>query len=277
MAQSWRPALPISTAFLLAGSRAILPTGCAAPMTHPNSDPPPARRLPRAGGVPSGADRARSGSRRRDLPLGNAAAQLSTLHLPPESLAFALDGAAQVVGAVRAGAALPAALVALAARVPAVAATPAARGAIQDLSYRAMRSLGRVDALCALLVRKAPPPYVGNLLCCALTLLLEAPPADDQRTAAAAQLARHADTPAREDPPDAAADLIASDSARFAVPVLSAAALMSGSPAHSPAYSPFTVVDQAVDAIAAWRRNSRSRRVSSMPCCAASCVRARPF
>src|SRR5260364_375913 len=54
----------------------------------------------------------------------------------PESLAFALDGAAHAVDAVRAGGALPAALARIFTRIDA----PAARGALQDLACRALRA-----------------------------------------------------------------------------------------------------------------------------------------
>lgn len=119
-------------------------------------------------------------------------ARLGTLHLAPDSLAFALDGAAQAVGAVRAGAALPAAL-----QTVLAGSQPAARGATQDIAYRTMRRLALADALLQKLVRKAPPPHVANVLACAFALLV-----DDE--------------------------------------------------AHA-AYAPFTVVDQAVNAIAARR------------------------
>ena len=125
--------------------------------------------------------------------------RLSALHLAPESLGFALDCAAQAVGAVRLGSALPAALQAVFVSAPEGSAA-AARGAVQDISYRTMRRLATADWLIAKLVRKAPPPHVANLLACALALL-----ADAEETAA---------------------------------------------------YSPFTVVDQAVNAIAARREFS---------------------
>ncbi len=121
----------------------------------------------------------------------SATPRLAPLALPPDSLAFALDGAAQAVGAVRSGAALPAALAA----VMASQAAPLARGATQDIAYRTLRALGLADALANTLVAKAPPPHVANLLTCALALLA--------------------------DPPETAA------------------------------YAPFTVVDQAVNAIGA--------------------------
>ncbi|MEA3114621.1 MAG: rRNA (cytosine967-C5)-methyltransferase, partial [Caballeronia sp.] len=120
-------------------------------------------------------------------------ARLATLHLAPDSLAFALDAAAQAVGAVRAGSALPAALQTV------IAATHVAvsRGATQDIAYRTLRRLAVADALLAKLVRKAPPPHVSNVMACAFALLV-----DDE--------------------------------------------------AHA-AYTPFTIVDQAVNAIAARR------------------------
>ncbi|AQG97418.1 16S rRNA (cytosine(967)-C(5))-methyltransferase [Burkholderia sp. KK1] len=122
-----------------------------------------------------------------------AHSRLSALHLAPDSLAFALDSAAQAVGAVRAGSALPAALQ----TVIGTGKHAAARGAVQDIAYRTMRRLALADALLHKLVKKAPPPHVANVLVCAFTLL-----ADDE--------------------------------------------------AHA-AYTPFTVVDQAVTAIAARR------------------------
>ncbi|KND55638.1 Ribosomal RNA small subunit methyltransferase B [Candidatus Paraburkholderia kirkii] len=122
-----------------------------------------------------------------------AHSRLGALHLAPDSLAFALDCAAQAVGAVRAGSALPVALQ----TVIASAKHAVARGAVQDIAYRAMRRLALADALLHELVKKAPPPHVANVLVCAFTLLT-----DDE--------------------------------------------------AHA-AYAPFTVVDQAVSAIATRR------------------------
>lgn len=120
-------------------------------------------------------------------------ARLATLHLAPDSLAFALDAAAQAVGAVRAGSALPAALQTVI--DPAHAAV--SRGATQDIAYRTLRRLAMADALLAKMVKKAPPPHVSNVMACAFALLI-----DDE--------------------------------------------------AHA-AYTPFTVVDQTVNAIAARR------------------------
>jgi 16S rRNA (cytosine967-C5)-methyltransferase len=94
---------------------------------------------------------------------------VSTSFLKTDSLAFALHGAAQAVAMVRKGSALPQALsqVFAWAEMP-----PQARGAIQDIAYRAMRSLGRAETLIGLLTTKAPaPPVLHGLLCCALGLV----------------------------------------------------------------------------------------------------------
>jgi 16S rRNA (cytosine967-C5)-methyltransferase len=96
--------------------------------------------------------------------------RLSQLHLAPDSLAFALDSAAQVLGAVRAGSALPAALQ----TVLAAANATVSRGATQDIAYRTLRRLGIADALLHKLVKKLPPPHVSNVLACAFALLVEA-------------------------------------------------------------------------------------------------------
>jgi 16S rRNA (cytosine967-C5)-methyltransferase len=89
--------------------------------------------------------------------------------LAADSLAFALLGAAGAVARVRTGSALPQALSAIFA---AYQPTPQARGAIQDIAYRAMRQLGRTDALIGLLTTKAPEPaMLAGLLNCALALL----------------------------------------------------------------------------------------------------------
>jgi 16S rRNA (cytosine967-C5)-methyltransferase len=103
---------------------------------------------------------------------------LSVLHLSPESLGFALDCAAQAVGAVRLGAALPAALQSVFVAVPEGNAA-AARGAMQDIAYRTMRRLATAEWLIAKLLKKAPPPHVAHVLACALALLV-----DDEANAA---------------------------------------------------------------------------------------------
>ena len=117
----------------------------------------------------------RSASSRRSAPQSGAA-RFSTLHLAPDSLGFALDGAALAVGAVRGGTALPAALAAVQAAMPAASAT-LARGAIQDIAYRTLRRLGTADWLVGQLVRKAPPAHIGNVLACAFSLLADDGPA----------------------------------------------------------------------------------------------------
>ena len=91
--------------------------------------------------------------------------------LRADSLAFCLLGAANAVAQVRAGVALPQALAQVFAQND---ATPQARGAIQDISYRTMRQLGRAEALVALMTSKAPEPaMLSALLCCALALMLQ--------------------------------------------------------------------------------------------------------
>ena len=100
-----------------------------------------------------------------------SAALLSELNLKPDSLAYSLIGAAQAIAAVLGGLALPEALgnVFTASKV-----IPANRGAIQDLSYRAMRQAGRTNALISAMTTKAPEPaLLYSLLCCALALIVE--------------------------------------------------------------------------------------------------------
>jgi 16S rRNA (cytosine967-C5)-methyltransferase len=89
--------------------------------------------------------------------------------LKGDSLAFALLGAASSLARVRAGAALPQALGEV---FHAYDATPQARGAMQDIAYRAMRQLGRSEILLSLMTSKAPePPMLAGLLCASLALL----------------------------------------------------------------------------------------------------------
>jgi 16S rRNA (cytosine967-C5)-methyltransferase len=95
--------------------------------------------------------------------------------LKPDSLAFTLLGAAQAVAAVRSGTALPQALAQIAAKHQ---LTPQARGAIQDISYRTLRQLGRAETLLGAMTQKNPEPaLLRALLCCALALLSDP---DDQ-------------------------------------------------------------------------------------------------
>ncbi|OON64775.1 16S rRNA (cytosine(967)-C(5))-methyltransferase [Massilia sp. KIM] len=89
--------------------------------------------------------------------------------LKADSLALSLLGAANAVARVRAGTALPQALAGVFA---AYEAAPQARGAIQDIAYRAMRQLGRSEALLGLMTSKAPEPaMLHGLLVAALALL----------------------------------------------------------------------------------------------------------
>ena len=122
---------------------------------------------PRRFAAPSRDKRPRQGARKPGASAGDRAARLA-----PDSLGFALDLAAQAVGAVRAGAALPAALTSAFAALPADFA-PLARGAVQDIAYRTMRRLGLVDWLLRQRVSKAPPPPVANLMACSLALLVD--------------------------------------------------------------------------------------------------------
>lgn len=93
-------------------------------------------------------------------------------HLKTDSLAFSLLGAARAVARVKSGTALPQALSAVFTQANAPAQ---ARGAMQDIAYRAMRQLGRAEALLGLLASKAPSPAeLHSLLCCALALLADA-------------------------------------------------------------------------------------------------------
>ncbi|MCD6026065.1 MAG: rsmB [Solimicrobium sp.] len=99
---------------------------------------------------------------------------LSTLNLKTDSLSYNLLGAAQAISAVLKGLALPQALnnIVLASNI-----APSNRGAIQDLSYRTMRQVGRVDALISTMTTKLPEPaLLYSLLCCSLALIVEEDP-----------------------------------------------------------------------------------------------------
>ena len=100
------------------------------------------------------------------------------LEVKSDSLAFSLAGAAQAVAYVLEGTALPQALSRVFMQLN---ATPQTRGAIQDIAYRTMRQVGRVDALITLMTNKpVEPPLLYSLMCCALSLLViekdETPP-----------------------------------------------------------------------------------------------------
>jgi 16S rRNA (cytosine967-C5)-methyltransferase len=96
--------------------------------------------------------------------------EMAITELKSDSLAFSLRSAAHAVALVRSGTALPQALT----RVHGYAeTTPQARGATQDLAYRAMRNLGHSDTLINLLTTRAPEPAaLHGLLSCALALLV---------------------------------------------------------------------------------------------------------
>jgi 16S rRNA (cytosine967-C5)-methyltransferase len=88
--------------------------------------------------------------------------------LKQDSLAFALLGAATAAVQVLHGTALPQALGAVFANND---AAPQARGAIQDIAYRAMRQLALSEVLIGLMAPKAPDPLVQALLSAALPLM----------------------------------------------------------------------------------------------------------
>jgi 16S rRNA (cytosine967-C5)-methyltransferase len=94
---------------------------------------------------------------------------MSKVLLKTDSLAFCLLGAAHAVAAVKSGTALPLAISQITAKAT---VPPQARGAIQDISYRTMRHLGRAEALLAAMTSKAPEPALLHaMLCCALALI----------------------------------------------------------------------------------------------------------
>lgn len=91
--------------------------------------------------------------------------------LKADSLAYSLHAAAFALTRVRSGTALPQAL---ADTFSKFGVFPEARGAIQDIAYRSMRSRGLTDALLTLLANKPPAPaHLHGLLNCALALLAE--------------------------------------------------------------------------------------------------------
>lgn len=88
--------------------------------------------------------------------------------LKQDSLAFAILGAASAAVQVQQGTALPQALAGVFASN---SVTPQARGAIQDIAYRAMRQLALSEILIGLMAPKAPDPLVQALLSVALPLM----------------------------------------------------------------------------------------------------------
>ncbi|WP_087721818.1 16S rRNA (cytosine(967)-C(5))-methyltransferase RsmB [Pandoraea sp. PE-S2T-3] len=122
--------------------------------------------------------------------------------LPTESLAYALQRAAQTLESVQKGMALPQALAQATAQC-----APGTRAATQDLAYRTVRRLGSSRALLAVLVKPAMQARVRDILLCALALLQD--------------------------------------------------------PVEDAAYTEFTVVDQAVEAIAAQRRTAAAKGLAN--------------
>jgi len=142
---------------------------------------PAQQRAPEARPAPQRAPEARTAPQRAPAPRADETRlrhshevknplQLDYLpDLKPDSLAFALLGAASSLARVRAGTALPQALAEV---FQAYDAAPQARGAMQDIAYRSMRQLGRSETLLQLMTSKAPePPMLAGLLCAALALL----------------------------------------------------------------------------------------------------------
>lgn len=114
-------------------------------------------------------------------PLVPTTVAFDLLEIKNDSLAFSLQGAALAVSYVLDGTALPQALSRVFLQTD---ASPQARGAIQDIAYRTMRQVGRVDVIIKLMTSKLPEPTVlYSLLCCALSLLQtdedESAPYDD--------------------------------------------------------------------------------------------------
>ena len=91
--------------------------------------------------------------------------------LPQHSLAFALTGAAMALARVDAGTSLPKAL---AEAFSTLRASPAARGAMQDIAYRGMRHWGIVKTVRSMLLDAPPKPArLGALIGAALALLMD--------------------------------------------------------------------------------------------------------
>lgn len=94
---------------------------------------------------------------------------LRHLDLPPDSLAFALAGAAYAVTGVASGVALPAMLSQI---FHTLTPLSQANGAMQDIAYRTMRQFGLARCLLRLMVKKTPSsPLLSNLLCVSFSLL----------------------------------------------------------------------------------------------------------
>lgn len=104
------------------------------------------------------------------IKLKSTALQDAQENLKVDSLAFCLLGATQVLTQVLAGVALPSALTKIFHEMDAPLPV---RGAIQDIAYRSMRQMGRVEALIELMVSKTPQSrLLHGLLCSSLSLML---------------------------------------------------------------------------------------------------------
>lgn len=116
------------------------------------------------------AQRAKNPASRRSAPTSDVN-EPELLNIKADSLALSLIGAAQAVAQVLEGVALPQALTRVFSQAEFAEAN---RGAIQDIAYRTMRQVGRVDTLITLMTSKpVEPPLLYSLLCCALTLLVK--------------------------------------------------------------------------------------------------------
>jgi 16S rRNA (cytosine967-C5)-methyltransferase len=151
----------------------------ARPHAAPRTEAPRADAWPQRSGAPKTRSAPVAQAELRESHRRDLKPRLQTefkAELKPDSLAFALLGAATATVQVKAGMALPQALNGVFANTD---ASPQGRGAIQDIAYRAMRQLGRSEALIGLMAPKAPEPLVLALLSCALPLMVatEAGPA----------------------------------------------------------------------------------------------------
>jgi len=135
------------------------------------SGSPWAARKPAARGADAPAPRAQAKPAIRESHHRDLKPRVQTdfqSELKQDSLAFAILGAATAAVQVQQGTALPQALAAVFANNDAI---PQARGAIQDIAYRAMRQLALSEILVGLMAPKAPDPMVQALLSVALPLM----------------------------------------------------------------------------------------------------------
>ena len=132
---------------------------------------PPRKTLSRPTIAKKSPQQSNSKSRYKETKPSTPLPEISTLEIKSDSLAFSLVGAAQAVAYVLDGTALPQALSRVFTQSNAL---PQARGAIQDIAYRTMRQVGRVDALIKEMTNKPPEPaLLYGLLCCSLALIVK--------------------------------------------------------------------------------------------------------